>query len=119
MVEAVEAMVGQADLLVLDVPCSNTGVLARRPEARYRYSRKTLGQLADLQRSIINRALPLVSRSGSVLYATCSIEEVENQPQAERIADKLGGSVVRAERTLPGGEGETYHDGGYWALIDR
>ncbi len=116
-IDRLDCLHGEIDLLVLDVPCSNTGVLARRLEARYRYSPKGLVKLADLQRSIINRALALLKPGGTVLYSTCSIEEIENQPQARRIAQLINGNVMQEQLTLPGGENKTYRDGGYWALI--
>jgi len=113
-----EALAGETfDLVLLDVPCSNTGVLARRPEARYRYSPRRLASVAALQRKIIEQALPRVAPGGAVLYSTCAIEEVENQKQAKAI-ERLGGGQMASERLmLPGGSGNAYHDGGYHALI--
>src|SRR5690606_16359092 len=70
---------GQADLLLLDVPCSNTAVFARRPEARYRWSDRATRELVALQRRIIADALPLVAPAGHILYSTCSLDERENQ----------------------------------------
>ncbi len=110
-------LAGQVDLLVLDVPCSNTGVLARRPEAKYRYNAATLASVVALQRQIVEQAAPLLSHDGVLLYATCSIETQENDQQARWIADTLGMTIDADELTLPGGEGETYHDGGYWAKL--
>lgn len=108
---------GQADLLVLDVPCSNTGVLARRLEARYRFHAGSLESLTQLQRQIAEQAAPLLSSGGAVLYATCSIEIEENQQQAEALAGRFGRSIRKVESTLPGGCETDYHDGGYYALL--
>ena len=113
----------QCDLVLLDVPCSNTGVLARRLEARYRYSTRSLRQLVAKQRSIIETAAPLLRRDGAVsqrgviLYCTCSLESCENNAQADWAAQKLGLSVVDSQFTLPSGAGATYHDGGYYTLL--
>ncbi|MEL7474164.1 MAG: transcription antitermination factor NusB, partial [Planctomycetota bacterium] len=58
--QLLDRAVGTADLVLLDVPCSNTGVLARRVEARYRLTKKSLQRLLDVQRQIIADALRLL-----------------------------------------------------------
>ncbi|MBI1375679.1 MAG: hypothetical protein GC159_23455 [Phycisphaera sp.] len=109
---------GAVDLLAIDAPCSNTGTLARRPEARYRYQDKSLNSVLDLQRGIIDDALPLLKTGGAMLYSTCSIEPAENEVQAAHAAQQLNGAVVDQSTTLPGGSDDTsYHDGSYYALI--
>lgn len=108
---------GAADLIVLDVPCSNTGVLARRLEARYRYGRESIESLVDLQRSILDRAARLLRPGGRILYATCSIDPAENGEQAGYLAEHHPLALRHEELLLPGGEGPTYHDGGYYALL--
>lgn len=105
------------DLIVLDVPCTNTGVLARRPEARYRYSQQTVGSLVQLQRQIVDQASPWVCSGGHLLYCTCSIEKSENDKQADRIARKLGGKLISQATILPGGARDSYTDGSYHALM--
>ena len=106
------------DLLLLDVPCSNTGVLARRPEARYRLGTpKTLHDLVMLQRRIIDETLPRVEKGGHVLYTTCSIDPEENENQAAYIVEKSGGRLVSEELVLPAGREASYHDGSYHALV--
>jgi len=114
-----EAFADEAyDLLVLDVPCSNTGVLARRPEARFRFGDKSLASLIGLQRSIARQALRGVKPDGAVLYATCSIEPEENGKQAVWIARRLDAKVMEEKLTLPGGlAAQTHQDGGFAALI--
>jgi len=109
----------RAGLVLLDVPCSNTGVLARRPEARYRYRDKTLDALVDLQRQIIRRAAGMIRDDGALLYSTCSIEPLENEQQVRWAASQLGMQMIAEHATLPSGEGATYHDGAYAALLRR
>ena len=105
------------DLLVLDVPCSNTGVLARRPEARYRYRQSVVRDLVALQQRIIDANLRHVRPGGYVLYATCSVEPAENQAQARYLIRQTQGQIVHESATLPAGRADAYHDGGYHALI--
>lgn len=104
------------DLILLDVPCSNTGVLARRPEARYRYSQQSLGDLVKLQREIIEHTRAWLAPGGLLLYSTCSIESPECQKQAKRLV-RQGAEVLHEHQQLPQGIGDTYTDGSYHALI--
>ncbi len=114
---------GRADLVLLDVPCSNTGVLARRIEARYRVSDRSIAQLVELQRQIITDGAALAAPGGWILYATCSLEADENQAQAEWAAREFSLKVETASSEMPQGRpGEDpadYHDGSYAALLRR
>ncbi|MEM1354819.1 MAG: transcription antitermination factor NusB [Planctomycetota bacterium] len=110
------------DLILLDVPCSNTGVLARRPEARYRYSQHSLGELVQLQRSIVDRVVEWIDPTGGhLLYSTCSIERPENRKQVDRLVRRSPGgcsaAIVHEHQQLPGGTGDSYADGSYHALV--
>lgn len=112
---------GRVDLLVLDVPCSNTGVLARRVEAKYRFSGTHLEEIVSLQRQILADSLALRSADGRVLYATCSILRQENQEQAAWLTRWHGLERESEELTMPAGlpcdPPAIYHDGGYWVLM--
>jgi 16S rRNA (cytosine967-C5)-methyltransferase len=112
-----------ADLLLLDVPCSNSGVFARRPEARYRFARARTHSVAELQQKIADPAIGLVAPGGAIIYATCSIERSENESQVRRLCQRFGLSLV-VDRTilpsgLPGDSPSVYRDGGYHALLVR
>jgi 16S rRNA (cytosine967-C5)-methyltransferase len=106
-----------ADLILLDVPCSNTGVLARRPEARYRFNRPNRRELVNLQKQIALEAIDRIVLGGYILYSTCSICEMENQQVAQLICEKAEGKLIKEHLTLPKGAGSSYQDGGYFALI--
>ena len=113
-------LLGKADLLVLDVPCSNTGVLPRRVEAAHRMSPTSMEALVKLQRSIAESHLPLLKPGGALLYATCSLEPEENERQAEWLTARLGKVQPTVERLmpagLPGGDPTSYRDGAFVAL---
>lgn len=109
---------GQVDLLMLDVPCSNTGVLARRPEARYRTTDEVLLELVDLQRQIAADAMVLPGPGGEILWSTCSLEDQENGAQAKWLAKWHHFRIVQEQSIRPsGGEGKAYWDGGYHAIL--
>ncbi len=115
--------VGMADLILLDVPCSNTGVLARRVEAKHRFTRASVRSLIDIQRQIAADALRMLADRGTLAYTTCSIDPAENQQQARWITQWHPLEIVAEHSTepagLPGDSATTYHDGGYWALLRK
>lgn len=123
-----EAYLESADLVMLDVPCSNTGVLARRVEARYRYSPRRREELVSVQRQIMVEAIPLLRRSesgraaGRILYSTCSLDPEENQSQAKWASRWHHFSIGREHVRIPtGGPGEDptrYSDGSYAVLLE-
>ena len=90
---------GQADLLLIDAPCSNTGVLARRVEARYRFGPEATQSLVDCQRQLVADAIPLLADNGHLLYATCSIQAAESADLAAWIRRWHRLREVRAEAT--------------------
>lgn len=114
---------GRADLVLLDVPCSNTGVLPRRPEARFRFDDQRNRSLTGIQRQIIADAIPLLREHprGSILYSTCSLEHAENQAQAQWAVQWHRFAATRENRTEPGGlpgdPPSAYRDGAYSLLL--
>ncbi len=107
------------DAYLVDVPCSNTGVLSRRPEARHRLDKETLASLAKLQRTMLDRVLSkALEHTGKsrLVYSTCSILPAENE-DIVRAATRGQGRlrVVEERHALPEG---LWQDGGYAALIE-
>ena len=70
---------GQADRLLLDVPCSGLGVLRRRADARWRKKESEIAALPVLQTAILEGAAPAVKAGGILVYSTCTINERENE----------------------------------------
>jgi len=109
----------RADLVLADVPCSNTGVLARRREARYRPMKKQLARLILIQRSIATNAYALLKPGGTLVYSTCSLEHEENEDQADWIASKFDLPLLAHRRVdpvgQPGEDSAHYRDGSYSA----
>jgi 16S rRNA (cytosine967-C5)-methyltransferase len=112
---------GSVDLAVLDVPCSNSAVLARRAEAALRCDGEQLERLATAQRQIIADTIPLLRPSGHVLYSTCSIDREENGRAVDwaiqwHKARPLDSHTVWPAG-LPGQPGDVYMDGGFACLM--
>lgn len=70
---------GSFDKVLVDAPCSATGVLHRHPDARWSRKPSDLDELAALQRNLLESATHLVGRGGTIVYSTCSVEPEENQ----------------------------------------
>ena len=110
-----------AEVVLLDVPCTNTGTLARRVEAKYRLGTVQLRRLTEIQRDILSAGRRLLAPGGLLVYSTCSIEKAENQEQAAWAARHLSLTMV-SERTvlpagLPGEPASVYRDGSFHAIL--
>jgi 16S rRNA (cytosine967-C5)-methyltransferase len=105
------------DAVLLDVPCSNTGVLAKRVEARYRISPEAIGALVKIQAELLGTAALMLKPHGKICYSTCSIQKAEN---AELVQDFLkenpAFSLESEKLTLPSAEALEC-DGGYTAIL--
>lgn len=110
------------DLCLLDVPCSNSGVLARRPEARYSQSARAMSQLQSLQQNILTDTAQRTKHGGKLIYSTCSLWPEENQEIVQWfLALYTDYHLVREQTTLPSCSDNLadYHDGGYFAILER
>jgi 16S rRNA (cytosine967-C5)-methyltransferase len=108
--------------VLIDAPCSNSGVLARRPEARYAQDDKTLTSLRELQLKILDDTAPYLCPNGLLVYSTCSIWPEENQevvkifmashPDFQKLSEMV---------TLPSFDPDPsrYRDGGYFAVLGK
>lgn len=75
---------GEADLVVLDPPCTSTGVFAKQPSAKWRLGTKSIEKMATIQWQMINNCAQKVKSGGVLTYSTCSITVEENELMIER-----------------------------------
>lgn len=105
---------GEFDAALVDVPCSNTGVLGKRPEARWRLTPGDLQELPREQVRLLTVALERLRSGGRVVYSTCSIEPEENEQVVQAaLAGRNDATLVESRLHLPGDPS----DGGFQALI--
>lgn len=106
------------DGVLVDAPCSNTGVLGARPGARWRFGPANQKELTALQARLLNEAAERVAPGGTLVWSTCSLETDENRQQLKRFLETHEGwTEEEAHEHIPGKHGPT--DGGFSARLRR
>lgn len=102
------------DIILLDVPCTNTGVFRHKPDALWRFNEKDLKATVKLQYEILEKAAELIIPGGQIIYSTCSIEADENQTQIENfLSANKNFTLAKQQLLLP----DHLHDGAFAAVI--
>ena len=105
------------DRVLVDAPCSNTGVMRRRLDLRWRIQPAEIRRLHDLQLSLLKRAALQVKSGGVLVYSTCSLEPEENRGVVETfLKSNPGFSLDRCVETFPPRDGV---DGSFAAKLIR
>lgn len=107
---------GPFDAALVDVPCSNTGVIGRRPEVRWRLKPNEFEHLIRLQTRLLILAADRVKPGGAVVYSTCSIEPDENEGVVKAVLRGMRSLSLEAEHHSAPGRPS---DGGYWARLRK
>ena len=87
------------DRILLDVPCSNTGVIRRRVDVRWRLTEEDFLRMPVQQFALVRRAVPLLKAGGVLVYSTCSLEHEENAAVVEQITRELPELALEEVRT--------------------
>jgi len=99
------------DIVIIDAPCSNSGTLNKRPEARWRITKESLTQLNELQLDLLQQGKKMLKPQGQLWYMTCSILKNENEKIINKACQKFGfKSVYQNFVILPNNKG---WDGGF------
>jgi 16S rRNA (cytosine967-C5)-methyltransferase len=101
------------DAVLVDAPCSATGIFRRHPDVLYRATPAIIAEMAELQAKIFARAADWVKPGGALVYATCSLEPAEGEAQLERFLSDHSNYAIEAPApgVLPAGVAA--HDGGW------
>ena len=103
VVNSADAVVGNDfDRILLDVPCSNMGVIARRPDSVYRLTPESIAELSKLQYEILERASEKLKPEGRLVYATCSPDPAETTQVINRFVKAHPEFVKVGDPVLPG-----------------
>jgi 16S rRNA (cytosine967-C5)-methyltransferase len=115
--KVIKRLEGQADKLLLDVPCSGSGVLRRNPDAKYRITPDYVENLIRTQSEILNNYCRMVRVGGELIYVTCSIFPKENEDQINSFVHAHPGfQFIEDQHLWPS---EFGYDGFYMARLKR
>jgi len=106
-----------ADRILLDVPCSGTGVLRRKPDAKWSLTKKFIDELKQTQSQILTEYSPMLKKGGLLVYSTCSILPSENEEQIKNFLEKNKEYQLIEERRIS--PAKTGFDGFYMAKMKR
>jgi 16S rRNA (cytosine967-C5)-methyltransferase len=114
--EGLADLAGQADVVLVDAPCSGSGTLRRNPEARWRLHPSRLDKLVAQQIQVLDLAIPLVKPGGAIIYAVCSLITREGAGQIDRFLARNAGwkAEMPFDKGRPAGHGRVLtpaHDG--------
>lgn len=109
---------GVYDLVLVDAPCSGTGTWRRQPDAKWRLSEDKLKNYIKLQKEILENVAKYISKTGRLVYITCSLLPVENEEQIEWFL-KQHPEFARSKKDLHLSPYKTNTDGFYAAMLQR
>jgi len=119
---------GSFDAILLDVPCSASGVIRRHPDIKVLRSAAEIRQLCTRQAALLDAAWPLLAPGGYLMYSTCSVLAAENSQQIEGFLARQGNArevplqiataqpCKHGQQLLPAATG---NDGFYYALLQK
>jgi 16S rRNA (cytosine967-C5)-methyltransferase len=122
------------DAVLLDAPCTASGIVRRHPDVRWLRRAADVARLATLQAALLDALWPLLAPGGRLLYATCSVFRAEGQDQIDAFLQRQGPGAVRVRPESPGhllpladndrqgGADDVAvatHDGFFYALLEK
>jgi 16S rRNA (cytosine967-C5)-methyltransferase len=96
----ISAAPGAFDRILIDAPCSNTGVMRRRVDLRWRIQPKEIERLSKAQSSLLSQAASELKSCGAMVYSTCSLETEENEKVVRNFLEKHPSFKLESERQL-------------------
>jgi len=116
------------DAILLDAPCSASGIVRRHPDIRWLRRPDDIAALARIQAQMLDALWPLLAAGGRLLYATCSVFKAEGQQQIDAFLQRLGSGAARMDPASPGhllplpdnaSAAAVTSDGFFYALIHK
>lgn len=96
-----ETLLGTADVLIADVPCSGLGVIGRKPDIKYRVTEQSLQEIVALQKEIVRNVVGYLKPDGTMMYSTCTMNPAENEEMVHWICREFDMEPVGMAKELP------------------
>jgi 16S rRNA (cytosine967-C5)-methyltransferase len=108
-------LIGKCDRVICDVPCSGLGVIAKKPEIRYK-ELSDIDRLPEIQYAILSASVGYLKDGGRILYSTCTINSRENEDNVDRfLKEHSGYKLIEQKNFFP----TTQSDGFFAAVIEK
>ena len=115
--KSIKRLKGKIDRLLIDAPCSGLGVLRRNPDSKWKLQPDFLNKIKNTQLEILKQYSTLISSSGKMVYATCSILPSENELQIKKFLDSTEGEKFKLEEEKKISPLHSGYDGFYMARL--
>ena len=96
-----EELIGQADVLIADVPCSGLGVIGKKQDIKYRVTPESVQQVVLLQKEIIGNVIQYLKPDGTMMYSTCTMNPAENEEMVDWICREYGMEAKSMVKNMP------------------
>ncbi len=113
--KVIKRLAGRAERLLLDLPCSGSGVWRRNPDGKWHLTPEDIPRLQQLQRQILSRYLPMLAPTGRALICTCSIFPAEGEQLCHWLAAHGRWHILQHGRFDPSTSPD--QDGFFWAIV--
>jgi 16S rRNA (cytosine967-C5)-methyltransferase len=112
-----QQLMGQADVVIADLPCSGLGVMGKKSDIKYKLTRKQLSDLVELQRKILALAEKYVKSQGLLIFSTCTVNKEENEYNRSWFLDRFDYRAESLNDYLPEELKSDTTEQGYLQLI--
>ncbi|MEW6772388.1 MAG: RsmB/NOP family class I SAM-dependent RNA methyltransferase [Bacteroidota bacterium] len=114
--KVIKRLENSADILLIDAPCSGTGVIKRNPDTKIKFTSQHLNELIILQKKILTEYNKMINPNGYLLYVTCSILPKENEDQIQFfLSENKNFEIIKHQTIFP----SSGFDGFYMALLKK
>lgn len=96
-----EALIGQMDYVICDLPCSGLGIMGKKRDIKYNILPESIGEIIALQEDILEKAVSYLKPGGRLLFSTCTINKKENEDHVTLLSEKYKLTPVSLDEYLP------------------